>query len=82
MSENLELSDLVCQEHRQGCNGPVEMRLHSFNDWKSFPRCEFHWEQRLEEQERINRLYAPNSDVPPIGFDPAAAGEVWDDRDY
>ena len=80
MAPELELSNLVCLEYRQGCNGPVEMRLRA-SDWKSFPRCDFHWEQQLEEQERIDRLYAPNSDVPPIGFDPADAGERWED-DY
>ncbi len=81
MSKGLVLPELICQQQHQGCHGPVQMRLHAFNDWKQFPRCDFHWEQRLKEQERIDRLYAPNSDVPPIGFDPADAGERWDD-DY
>ena len=35
---------------------------------------------RTTGQDRINRLYAPNSDVPPAGFDPLDAGERWDDE--
>lgn len=61
------------------CQGPVEYRLPLSGTGRAFPRCEFHWEKRLDEQERINRRYG--GDVPPSDFDPTYAGEHWDE-DY
>jgi hypothetical protein len=46
----------------------------------SFARCDGHWAERLREQQRINETY-PDSPVPPSWFDPADAGEQWND-DY
>jgi len=78
MTEPLECLD----DHGQGnCRGPVEYRMALSGTGRSFPRCELHWARRLDEQDRINRLYAPDSDVPPVGFDPTFAGERWDE-DY
>jgi len=45
---------------------------------KAFPRCDKHWEQRLDKQEDINRRYPVNA---PQDFDPSYAGEHWDE-DY
>lgn len=59
------------------CRGPVEPR--SLDGLKWFPRCEHHWDLRLDEAERVNRTY-PDSPCPPDWFDPAAAGERWDDE--
>jgi hypothetical protein len=47
---------------------------------RSFPRCAKHWDERLEEHERHVADY-PDSPVAPAWFDPAAAGERWDE-DY
>jgi hypothetical protein len=78
MSETLE----CLEDHGEGtCRGPVYYRMSLSPSGKSFPRCEHHLELRLVEQDRITRLYAPDSDVPPVGFDPDYAGERWDD-DY
>jgi hypothetical protein len=64
-----------------GCSGSVEMRYPLSGTGKSFPRCNAHWEKRLDKQEEINQRYAPFSDVPPADFDPTYAGERWED-DY
>lgn len=67
-----------CLDGPGGCRGLVEFRAPLSGTGRSFPRCEKHWEQRLEAQERINRDY-PDSPSPPGWFDPANAGETWDD---
>lgn len=73
--------ELECLEGGEGCQGEVEYRMALSGTGKSFPRCDLHWEKRLDEQDRINRMYAPDSDVPPFGFDPTYAGERWEE-DY
>ena len=55
--------------------------LGSWVGMRHFARCERHGMARLDLQEEINRKYAPESDVPPAGFDPTYAGERWED-DY
>lgn len=67
-----------CLDGPQGCEGRVEYRMALSATGKSFPRCDKHWTKRLAEQERINRNY-PDSPSPPDWFDPAYAGESWDD---
>ena len=62
------------------CAGEVEYRFPLSGTGRSFPRCDKHWDVRLDAQDRINRDY-PDSDTPPSWFDPTAAGERWDD-DY
>lgn len=63
---------------RGGCSGPVEWRDPLTATGRSFARCEKHWDARLDEQERILERY-PDSPVAPSWFDPAYAGERWDD---
>lgn len=66
-----------CMEtHKGNCAGPVELRLRS-SDWKEFPRCDAHAEAWFAEQERIQRTYGGAS--APSDFDPAFAGERWDE---
>lgn len=68
---------LECLEGPEGCRGPVEYRLApDRDDCKAFPRCEAHWERRLKSAERTMELL---SDAPPRWFDPAYAGESWDE---
>lgn len=68
-----------CIENPEECQGPVE--YHSVDGRsQAWPRCEFHWEQRLDRREGSMEIYE-NSDVPPSWFDPAYAGERWDE-DY
>jgi hypothetical protein len=76
--------ELICLDEMvdgAACGGPVELRMSLSGTGKSFPRCDRHWDERLEKQEEINRKYAPDSDVPPEGFDPTYAGERWEE-DY
>jgi hypothetical protein len=70
---------LDCRDaHLGGCTGPVEMRLRA-SDWKEFPRCDHHADLWYAEQERVQRDYG--GVTAPSWFDPAAAGERWDE-DY
>jgi hypothetical protein len=66
--------------HKGNCAGETDFRYPLSGTGQSFPRCDHHWDLRLVEQERIDSLYAPNSDSPPDGFDPLDAGERWDDE--
>ena len=61
------------------CSGSVEYRMALSATGVSYARCDGHWIRRLAEQERINRDY-PDSPIPPPWFDPANAGETWDDE--
>ena len=63
---------------RTPCEGEVEYRTPLSSTGRSFPRCDKHWEIRLEKQEDINRRFPVNA---PADFDPTYAGERWDD-DY
>ena len=65
-------------DHKGDCEGAVELRTPLSATGTPFPRCDRHWDQRLDEQDRINRLY-PSSQ--PDDFDPLYAGERWDEDD-
>ena len=60
------------------CEGAIENRMALSSTGKSFPRCEKHFEARLKTQDEINERYPT---LPPSDFDPAYAGERWDE-DY
>ena len=73
------MGEFECLDRRKGdCRGAVLYRLPLSPTGHSFPRCEKHWADRLDEQERINERY-PDSPIPPADFDPLYAGERWDD---
>lgn len=57
------------------CSGPVEYRMPLSGTGKSFPRCDRHWSERLDQQAGIDRRYPTHR---PADFDPAYAGESWD----
>lgn len=59
------------------CEGAVEYRMALSATGVSYPRCEKHWAARMETQEAINRRYPQH---PPSDFDPAYAGERWDEE--
>lgn len=69
-----------CLDGPRDCAGAVEYRTPLSGTGRSFPRCDAHWEKRLDTQERINRDY-PDSPAAPRWFDPSYAGEHWDE-DY
>lgn len=58
------------------CEGPVEFHSIDPGRERAWPRCEKHWEVRLDRWQNSIERYA-TSDVPPPWFDPANAGEEW-----
>jgi hypothetical protein len=63
--------------HKGGCRGKVEYHLMpDRQDFKTFPRCEAHFERRLAEAERTLELL---SDTRPSWFDEANVGERWEE---
>lgn len=77
---DLELEPIECLDHGDTCGGKVEYRVPLSGTGRSYPRCDYHWAVRLEEQERIDEAYG--STTPPAWFDPTYAGEVWSEEDY
>jgi hypothetical protein len=69
---------MKCLNENDECRGGVELRYPLSGSGKWFPRCEFHWEKRLIQQDQINRRYPYHQ---PSDFDPSYAGERWDE-DY
>ena len=75
------MSGTRCLDEGRGhCEGQVEYRLPLTATGRSFPRCERHWNERLDAQEAHDRNY-PDSPLAPAWFDPMAAGERWDEED-
>jgi len=60
------------------CRGRVEFRQSLTGTGLAIERCDGHWAARLETEDRIRHDY-PDSPFAPSWFDPADAGEVWDD---
>lgn len=71
--------DLVCLNAAPECNGPVEYRMALSATGRPFPRCDYHWGVRLD-QEQVTRERYP--DQQPADFDPYYAGEAWYEEDY
>lgn len=70
--------DTCLDRHTGECEGPVQRRRALSATGVRHPRCERHWVRRVDEHERHLVIY-PDSPVPPAWFDPAAAGETWDE---
>ena len=64
-------------EHKGDCEGMIEYRMPLTETGRAFPRCDKHWGERLDQQERINERYPM---LAPADFDPLYAGERWDDE--
>lgn len=78
MSE-IETATAQCLEQGPDCKGKVEYHLNpDRDDFKPFPRCEYHQTKRLEQAQKNLELL---SDCEPAWFDPANAGEHWNE-DY
>lgn len=67
--------ELRCLQEGDDCSGPVKPRLVG-DSLRAWPRCEKHYEDRLEAYENSMERFA-RSDVPPAWFDPSDAGEAW-----
>jgi len=73
---NEPLECLDSGDERRPCSGEVEYRMPLSATGRSFPRCEAHWTRRLDKQSEIDRRYPYHA---PSDFDPAYAGERWDE---
>lgn len=73
------LVDLECIDGPEDCQGAVAMRWPGYGT-RCYPRCKAHGEARVRREEENIRRYAPDGPCAPQGFDPADAGEVWDDE--
>lgn len=60
------------------CKGPIEYRESLSGTGIPYPRCDFHWDMRVDLQDQINDRYPSQQ---PADFDPMYAGERWDE-DY
>ena len=69
-----------CIDNPDECGGEVELRPSLTGTGTSIARCDRHWWLRLQREEELRKVY-PDSPIAPSWFDPAAAGERWDD-DY
>lgn len=72
----------TCLDANEECAGPVEYRMPLSDTGKPFARCDKHWGDRLDTQERLRRDYGVDSSpgVVPTDFDPTYAGESWDEE--
>lgn len=60
------------------CSGPVELRESLTGTGTRIPRCDRHWDRRLDREEELRAAY-PDSPNAPTWFDSSYAGETWDD---
>jgi hypothetical protein len=67
---------IECLDGPEGCSGAVEFRMPLSPSGRAFPRCDKHWGIRLDKEEDSIPW---RSDIAPSWFDPAYAGERWDD---
>ena len=78
-TENVEHVECLQSSDPDGCAGAVEYRLPLSGTGRSFPRCDRHWEQRLDLEHGLRERYP---ETPPTGWSPADAGEAWSEEDY
>lgn len=70
---------LECLEHGSDCAGAVEYRYPLSGTGIPFPRCDHHWDLRLDRHER-DTARLPDSPCPPEWYDESACGEAWDEE--
>ena len=84
IEETLTLTDCLDNRGDDECRGAVEYRMPLSGSGRSFIRCDKHWSDRLDTQDRLRRDYGVGSSPgvsPPSWFDSSYAGESWDE-DY
>jgi hypothetical protein len=70
-----------CLDGPEDCSGAVLFRIPLSPSGRSFARCDKHWADRLDQEAETVRKYGSwQSDVPPDWFDPAYAGERWNEE--
>ena len=65
-----------CMNEDEQCAGPILLREALSPTGVRHPRCEAHWEQRLEVEAGIAERYPVRA---PQGWSPLDAGEVWEE---
>jgi hypothetical protein len=70
---------LECIQALQDCQGEVAYRIPLSGTGRAFPRCDYHWNKRLELEDELNQRYPVN---PPSDWSPLDAGEAWGEDDY
>jgi len=65
-------------ERGEGCEGAVEYRMPLSGTGRSFPRCDKHWDERLDLEEGLRERYP---EQPPSDWSPLDAGESWDEEE-
>lgn len=71
---------MACINRHQGeCVGPVQEYESLAGTGDPVARCRGHRREAVARVEATRRVY-PDSPVAPAWFDPAAAGETWDDE--
>lgn len=68
----------TCLNQSEDCTGPVEYRMPLSGTGVPFPRCDKHWDDRLELERGLRERYP---EQPPADWSPLDAGEHWDE-DY
>ena len=69
---------IECLDGPENCAGAVEFRMALSPSGVSFPRCDRHWQLRLDKEEDEESI-PWRSDVAPAWFDRSLAGEAWED---
>lgn len=61
------------------CSGPIEYRMALSGTGQSYPRCDGHWERRVDREQEIRQRYPEHA---PSDWSPYDAGEAWGENDY
>lgn len=70
---------LECLNGMSGeCRGQVEYRMPLSGTGRSFPRCDAHWQERLDREQELLERYPVH---PPSDWSPLDAGEAWGEDD-
>lgn len=68
-----------CMNGPEGCGGAVEYRMPLSGTGRSFPRCDGHWQERLDLENGLRERYPEHA---PSDWSPYDAGEAWGPEDY
>jgi len=64
------------EDHKGDCSGEVKYRPSLTGTGTPIPRCEAHWRDRLQREADYKKRFPVR---PPADFDPAYAGERWEE---
>ncbi|HTE67056.1 MAG TPA: hypothetical protein VK736_12475 [Candidatus Binatia bacterium] len=73
------MQDPECINGPEGCAGTVEYRMPLSGTGQPYPRCDSHWDARLQMEEQLQERYPMHA---PSDWSPDDAGEAWGEDDY